>query len=101
MIERHWTAMVKADQSDRYINHLMHDTFVKLKNIDGFVRASVLTRNQLDGVVFRVVTVWSSHEAIKRFAGDDISSAVVPDIVLEMMIHFDRKVEHYDVAATI
>ena len=59
--------------------------------------ASILRRNVERGVEFLVVTQWQSLDAIRRFAGNDVESAVVPDEVQQMMIEYDRRVRHYEV----
>ena len=100
MIERHWKGIAKTGDADRYIAHLMKDTFPKLSSMSGFIRASVL-RNETDkGVEFLVVTVWESLDAIKQFAGNTFDIAVVPSVVQQMMVEFDKTVLHYELAAS-
>jgi heme-degrading monooxygenase HmoA len=100
MISRHWKGLAKPGQADSYIAHLRTDTFPKLSQIDGFVSASILTREVPEGTEFLIVTVWESMEAIKRFAGMNAEVAVVPEEVRRMMIEYDRIVRHYEVAET-
>jgi heme-degrading monooxygenase HmoA len=52
-----------------------------------------------DGAEFLVVTVWESLEAIARFAGADVETAVVPEKVQAMMIEYDRRARHYEIVA--
>ncbi|HXJ53723.1 MAG TPA: hypothetical protein VNH16_20245 [Burkholderiales bacterium] len=49
------------------------------------------------GVEFRIVTTWTSKQAIARFAGEKPDSAVVPEKVQSMMVTYHRTVEHYEV----
>jgi hypothetical protein len=98
MIERHWKGVTKPENSDKYVQHLLDETFPALSAIEGFKTASVLKRNTELGVEFLIVTKWESMEAIKKFAGENAEISVVPLKVQKMMVTFDRKVCHYVVA---
>ncbi len=96
MVERHWKGIAKAEEANNYIDHLTKDTFPQLAAIKGFVNASILTREVNEGIEFLIVTVWQSIEAIKQFAGEQVDAAVVPSIVQQMMITYDKNVRHYE-----
>jgi antibiotic biosynthesis monooxygenase (ABM) superfamily enzyme len=100
MISRHWTAIARPGQAERYVEHLRREIWPMLGAIPGFVRATVLRREVADGTEFRVVTEWESLAAIRAFAGADAEVAVVPPVVQAMMVRFDRQVGHYEVADT-
>jgi len=100
MISRHWKGIAKPGQADTYIKHLKTDTFPKLYEIEGFISASILTRAVDAGTEFLIVTEWESIEAIKAFAGVKADVAVVPPVVQAMMVEYDEKVRHYEVAET-
>jgi heme-degrading monooxygenase HmoA len=100
MISRHWRGVVKTEKSDDYISHLQKDTFPQLGNIPGFVSASILRRSTAQGVEFVVVTTWDSMEAIGQFAGELADMAVVPPVAQAMMVEYDKKVVHYEIAYT-
>ena len=89
--------MAKFDEAEHYEYHLKTETFVTLASIPGFVSAKILKRTLAEGVEFLIVTVWESIEVIKRFAGENIDVAVVPEKVRDMMISFDEKAAHYEV----
>jgi hypothetical protein len=101
MISRHWTGIARREDADRYLDHLENDTFPKLSSLAGFAGASVLRREVARGTEFRVVTVWESLRAIEAFSGADIEAAVVPPVVQAMMVEFDRRAAHYEVAFTV
>jgi len=48
-------------------------------------------------VSFIVETLWSSMEAIDRFAGPDREAAVVGVEALHLLTSYDRRVRHYEV----
>ena len=100
MISRHWRGVVKTEQSDDSIRHLQKDTLPQLANIPGFVSASILRRSTAEGVEFVVVTSWHSMDAIRQFAGEPADMAVVPPVAQAMMVEYDKKVVHYEIAYT-
>jgi heme-degrading monooxygenase HmoA len=88
---------VKATHADRYETHLRGETLPSLRGVTGFVDMTVLRRDVPLGVEFLVITVWDSMDAIVRFAGNQVERAVVPTVVRDMMVAYDRTVRHYDV----
>lgn len=100
MISRHWKGIAKREEADHYVAHLKRDTFPKLASLPGFIRASILRREIATGVEFQVVTVWDALRAIEAFAGVDTEVAVVPAVAQAMMVEFDRRATHYEVAHT-
>ena len=97
MISRHWKGIAKHGQADHYVKYLEKDTFPKIRKISGFLSASILKRKVEQGTEFLIITVWESLEAIQAFAGEDTEVAVVPPVVRDMMVRYDRKVIHYEV----
>jgi heme-degrading monooxygenase HmoA len=100
MISRHWKGIAKREFADRYVDHLKIATFPQLASLPGFIRASVLRRELSEGIEFQIVTLWESLKLIEAFAGRDCESAVVPPKVQAMMVRFDDRVAHYEVAHT-
>ncbi len=102
MISRHWTGVTKPENANAYIAHLEQDTFKLLMTLSGFIDASILKRDIAEGTEFLIVTTWHSLEAIKAFTGAaDIDRAVVPQVARDMMIRFDEKVKHYEIAYAV
>jgi heme-degrading monooxygenase HmoA len=98
MISRQWTGITSSEKVPVYIAHLQNDTFPKLSSMKGFIKAAMLKRNVPEGVEFLVITEWESLEDIKQFAGTDPNVAVVPAVVEEIMICYDKVVKHYEIA---
>jgi len=98
MIARHWKGIAKAELAAAYTAHLLEETFPALSQLKGFIKAYILTRAVTNGVEFLIITEWGSLLAIKAFAGEDMETAVVPKIVQEMMVQYDQKASHYEIA---
>jgi len=96
-ISRHWRGVAKSKEADNYIHHLRNNTFPELGRIEGFIKASILRRPIREGTEFLIVTTWQSIEAIRKFAGESVNTAVVPPSVRAMMVEYDKEVAHYEI----
>ena len=97
MISRHWKGTVKPGHAERYLEHLRTHTLPQLGAIPGSVSVAILKRDVGNGTDFQIVTVWTSIESIRAFAGDDAEVAVVPPAAQALMTTFDRRAVHYEV----
>jgi heme-degrading monooxygenase HmoA len=70
----------------------------ELQAIEGFRGATLLRREDGAEIEFLVLTRWASLEAIRAFAGDDIERAVVEPEAVAVLVSFDDRVRHYEVA---
>ena len=98
MIVRHWRGVAKPDRANEYESHLRAETLPALRQLPGLLGVEVLRRRAEDGVEFLVITRWASIDAIARFAGADAEAAVVPAKVHAMMVEFDARARHYEMA---
>ena len=101
MIARHWSGLCRKENANDYIQHLLEETFKELKQMDGFHKASILTKEEEEGTLFLIITLWNSIDSIKAFAGNDVETAVVPEKVQQMMIHYESRVQHYEVRTEV
>ena len=98
MISRHWRALARPERAHEYVVHLKQKTFPELRRLSGFIDATVLRRDQSEGVEFVVITNWTSAEAIHAFSpSHDVEIAVVPPEVRDMMLEYDLHARHYRV----
>jgi hypothetical protein len=98
VISRQWCGLARPERAQDYIKHLRTETFPALRRIPGFVDAAILSRVRPTGVEFQIVTRWDSIDAIVEFAGADPEVSVVPPQVVEMMIEYDPRAKHFEVA---
>jgi heme-degrading monooxygenase HmoA len=98
MIARHWRALARAERAQEYVLHLHEKTFPGLEKLPGFLGATLLRRDESQGVEFVVITRWASAEAIHAFsAGPDVEAAVVPAEARAMLLEYDPRARHYRV----
>ena len=96
-VARQWRGVVKPGGADAYLMHLQHETVPSLRRIPGFAHVAVMRREVEDGTEFQVTTYWHSLDAIKAFAGEDVTRAVVPPAAQALMVRFDGRAIHWDV----
>jgi len=97
VISRQWRGLAKAEFAETYIEHLRTETFPAIRELPGFVSASILRRSMPEGVEFLIVTQWASLDSIRAFAGENVDAAVVPQKVQDMMLDYDQIVQHYEI----
>jgi len=96
-VARQWKGVVKPGRADDYVRHLQSETLPALRRLAGFDTVTIMRRDVEDGVEFQVTTYWRSLDAIKAFAGEDVTRAVVPPAAQALMVRYDERAVHYDI----
>lgn len=98
-VVRVWTGYGSPEGVDRYCReHFPQVVLPQLREVDGFLGAQVLVRASDDATKLVVATTWASLDAVKAFAGDDYTAAVVEPAVQQLLSRFDARVTHYTLA---
>jgi len=97
MVIRFWSARTTQVRFPEYLRHFNANVLPSLRAVDGFLEARILTQSDTVVVKFIVETLWSSMEAIDRFAGPDREEAVIAEEALHLLTSYDRRVRHYEV----
>jgi heme-degrading monooxygenase HmoA len=100
MIARLWSARTTRQNWLGYEEHFTKNVLPELRAVDGYISSNLLKRDVGDEVEFTVVTFWRSLEAIDAFAKPDREAAVVAPNAAALLLDFDRRVRHYDLALT-
>jgi heme-degrading monooxygenase HmoA len=97
MVIREWRGRAGAENQDAYPAHFRDHVLPGLRRVPGFAGAS-LARRILDGgkIEFLVLTRWHSMDAVRAFAGDDPTQAVVEPGAAAALTDFDKAVRHYE-----
>ncbi len=100
MIARRWRGWADSAQNvDAYAAHFENAVRPQLEGMDGFVGATL--ERVADGsgrVEIVVVTRWSSMQAIRSFAGEDVDVAVVEPEARAVLASFDTRVRHIELS---
>ena len=101
MIVRTWSARATKNGAEAYSAYFEKTLLPQLRELDGFSGALLLARDD-DGLVeLTAHTLWASLGAIRAFAGDDITAAVVEPEALAVLHDSDPTVVHRDVVVQV
>lgn len=97
MIARLWHGVVPISKSDEYLSLMRRIALPEYLATQGNRGAWCLQRAEGDAKHFRMLTFWDDIEAVKRFAGDDLSVAKYYGFDSEYLIEMEPHVFHYEV----
>jgi heme-degrading monooxygenase HmoA len=97
MIARTWRGATSADDADAYLEYLHETGLAEFRRTEGNRGALALRKIEGNRAEFVILSLWDSEEAIRRFAGDDISKAVFYPEDERFLIERDNDVSHYEV----
>jgi mannose-6-phosphate isomerase-like protein (cupin superfamily) len=99
VIARRWTARAEgSEQADAYAAHFERSVRPQLERTEGFLGATIERVRSDVGIEIVVVTRWTSIDAIRAFAGEDMSVAVVEPEARAVLARFDTRVRHIELA---
>lgn len=97
MIGRLWRGWTATDEADAYEELLRNEVLPGILRIDGCRGAYALRREGEEGTEFVTLTLWDSMNAIRRFAGEEYETAVVPEKAQALLARYDKTSVHYEV----
>jgi heme-degrading monooxygenase HmoA len=100
-IVRTWSATASTAGAGDYSRYFAGTLLPQLRELPGFAGAYLLRRDlEHEGTVeLTAHTFWDSPEAIRAFAGDDLTVAIVEPEAQAMLLDFDRIATHRRVVA--
>lgn len=96
MIARIWHGRTRAEDAEAYILFLRERAIPDYQGTPGNRGVFLLRRIESDAAHFLTITHWDSLEAIRAFAGEDISLAKYYPEDEEFLLEFEPTVQHYD-----
>jgi heme-degrading monooxygenase HmoA len=97
MIVRLWRGRAAPDRPDAYPEHFRAAVLPALATTPGFLGATLLRAAGPQAIEFVALTRWRSLDAIRAFAGADISQAVVEPGAAAALSSYDTHATHYEV----
>ena len=101
MIARFWRGWTTRENANAYEELLRTKILPGIHRVSGYRGAHLLRRDVQEGVEFVTLTFFDSLEAIRSFAGQDYEVAVVPSEARQLLLRFDQKSLHYEIAARL
>jgi heme-degrading monooxygenase HmoA len=96
MITRIWHGRTTTAKSDEYLNLMRTVAIPDYRSIPGNKGAYALRRIEGDTAHFLMVTFWESEDAVRAFAGDDISVAKYYDFDKNFLLEMEPTSSHYE-----
>ena len=100
MILRLWHGRTTRDKADAYEQLLRAKAIPGYRAIAGNIEASILRRDESDVTHFITSSLWTSEEAIRGFAGEDVLRAHYYPEDQDFLLEFEPLVQHYVVVAS-
>jgi len=102
MISRIWHGWTTPENADAYEAVVTDEVIpaIAARQIVGYRGAHVLRRPLDDEVEFTTIIWFDSIEDVRDFMGEDYEVAHVPPRARAVLVRFDERAQHYDVALT-
>ena len=100
MIGRLWHGWTTEGNAEAYQGALVREVLPGIERIDGYRGAYLLRRAVPQGVEFVTLTLFQSMDAVRAFAGEDYTRAVIHEEAGKLLDRFDQRSEHYEVVVT-
>jgi Raf kinase inhibitor-like YbhB/YbcL family protein len=98
-VARVWHGQVPASRGDEYEKYLYENGVVKLRETPGNLGAQMFRRKAGDRADFVVISYWPSEDAIRAWAGENLTKARLLPRDPEFLIDPESEVKHYVIAA--
>lgn len=100
MIARTWHGVTLVEKADDYLHRMLTIAVPDYQAIPGNRGVYVMRRIEDDKAHFLLLTLWESEEAIRQFAGPDMSVAKYYAFDPAYLLDLEPTATHYDVFAT-
>jgi heme-degrading monooxygenase HmoA/uncharacterized damage-inducible protein DinB len=97
MLARSWDGDTRAADGDEYVEYLRRTGVADLSSTEGNLGVFVLRREEGDRTRFRLVSLWESEDAVRRFAGEEPERARYYPDDERFLLALTPGVEHYEV----
>jgi heme-degrading monooxygenase HmoA len=99
MTVRTWSATASPAGARDYSHYFAGTLLPQMRKLPGFAGAYLLSRDldQRGNIELVAHTFWESPEAIRAFAGDDITASIVEPEAQAVLTGFDRTATHRSV----
>jgi len=97
MIGRRWHGRVSAAKALEYLRLMAEVGLPDYRSTDGNRGAWCLHRREGDEVHVEMFTLWDDLDAIRRFAGDELTRAKYYDFDPDFLLELEPEVTHFEV----
>jgi heme-degrading monooxygenase HmoA len=97
MIGRLWHGWTQPENAGAYESLLEEKILPGIHRVGGYRGAYLLRRETNGEIEFTTLTLFDSLDAVRAFAGEDYTTAVVPEEARKLLSRFDERSAHYEV----
>ena len=97
MIARRWHGRVLAKNADEYLKLMKDVGLADYRSTEGNRGAWCLYRRKDGEVHVEMFTLWDDLDAIRRFAGDELTKAKYYDFDPDYLLELEPEVTHFEV----
>ena len=97
MIARRWHGRVPVAKVEKYLELMKEVGLPDYRSTEGNPGAWCLHRREGDVVHVEMFTLWEDVEAIRRFAGDELTRAKYYDFDPGYLLELEPEVTHFEV----
>ena len=101
MISRVWHGWTKPEHAAAYEALLRSEILPGIHRVPGFRGATLLTRHDGAEVEFMTITRFDDVDAVRAFAGDDYTKAVIAPDAQPLLSRYEERSAHYDTAFSV
>ncbi len=96
MIARKWHGRTSLENADAYLEFLKKRAVPDYSGVAGCLGVYLLRRDDENSAHFETLTFWTSEEAIRAFAGEDVLKAKYYPEDDDFLLEFEPEVRHYE-----
>jgi heme-degrading monooxygenase HmoA len=100
MISRIWHGWTRREDADRYEAMLRAEVLPGIHRVKGYNGAFLLRRESGDETEFVTITQFDDINAVRGFAGEDYTRAVIAPGAGKLLTHYDEHSAHYETILT-
>ena len=97
MIARRWHGRVPASKAEEYLRLMAEVGLADYRSTQGNRGAWCLHRREGDVVHVEMLTLWDDLDAIRRFAGEELTTAKYYDFDPRYLLELEPEVTHFEV----
>jgi hypothetical protein len=97
MIARRWHGRIPAAKAAEYLTLMKDVGIADYRSTEGNRGAWCLHRRQDDVVHVEMFTLWDGLDAIRHFAGDQLTKAKYYDFDPDFLLELEPEVTHFEV----
>lgn len=96
MIARIWHGTTQAEKADKYLDILNETGIPDYRRTAGNIGAYILRRIENGTAHFFTLTIWTSLDAVRRFAGSDYEKAKYYPEDAEYLLRLEPSAQHFE-----